>query len=146
MILCVGEILADLIANDNDGIVSYEKRAGGAPFNVACTIAKLGGEVSFAGNVGDDLIGKFLYDYAKTQNLKNNLINIDSKHNTTLAFVDLDSNGERSFCFYRKNTADYHLFDIDEQIIKSSNIIHIGSLMLSELEDLIICSSISNKW
>lgn len=145
MILCVGEILADLIANDDNGIISYEKRAGGAPFNVACTIAKLGGEVSFAGNVGDDLIGRFLFEYASSRNLAKTLINIDQNHNTTLAFVDLDSNGERSFCFYRKNTADYHLFDIDDEIIESSNIIHIGSLMLSELEGYSYALSLIKK-
>lgn len=132
MILCVGEILADLIAFNNNDVICYEKRAGGAPFNVSCSIAKLGGKVSFVGNVGNDLIGKYLVNFASKQNLYKSLINIDDNHNTTLAFVDLDEFGERSFCFYRKNTADYHLNDINDELIKSSNIIHIGSLMISE--------------
>lgn len=36
MILCIGEILADLIGEEKDGVFSYRRKAGGAPFNVAC--------------------------------------------------------------------------------------------------------------
>ena len=42
MIICVGEILADLIGREHDGIFSYDRFAGGAPFNVACGLKKLG--------------------------------------------------------------------------------------------------------
>ena len=36
MILCAGEILADMIGSVRDGGFVYESKAGGAPFNVAC--------------------------------------------------------------------------------------------------------------
>ena len=36
MILCVGEILADMIGSERNGAYFYERKAGGAPFNVAC--------------------------------------------------------------------------------------------------------------
>ena len=42
MILCVGEILADMIGTEKDGSFYYERKAGGAPFNVACAAAKFG--------------------------------------------------------------------------------------------------------
>ena len=57
MIVCVGEILADMIGEEKDGSVFYEQKAGGAPFNVACAAKKFGAEVFFVGSVGDDLIG-----------------------------------------------------------------------------------------
>ena len=56
MIICVGEILADLIGREHDGIFSYDRFAGGAPFNVACGLKKLGAACGFYGSVGDDLI------------------------------------------------------------------------------------------
>lgn len=132
MILCVGEILADMIGTPKDGSLYYERKAGGAPFNVACAAKKFGAEVKFVGSVGCDLIGDFLVAFAEKQNLDEVLINRDLKRNTTLAFVELDENGERSFCFYRKNTADYNLPYIPESIFSAANIVHIGSLMLSE--------------
>lgn len=132
MILCIGEILADMIGTVKDGAVWYERKAGGAPFNVACAAKKFGAKVKFVGSVGSDLIGDFLLNCANAQNLDGVLINRDVKRNTTLAFVEIDENGERSFCFYRKNTADYNLPYISQSEFSEANIVHIGSLMLSE--------------
>ena len=42
MIVCVGEILADLIAKETEEGIVYSRHAGGAPFNVACGVKKLG--------------------------------------------------------------------------------------------------------
>lgn len=68
MIICVGEILADLIGREHDGIFSYDRFAGGAPFNVACGLKKLGAACGFYGSVGDDLVGDFLISFAERQN------------------------------------------------------------------------------
>ena len=65
MLVCIGEILADMIGEEKNGITTYERKAGGAPFNVACGLKKFGRDVSFVGSVGDDLIGEFLISYAK---------------------------------------------------------------------------------
>ena len=136
MVLCVGEILVDMIANEVDGVFSYQRKAGGAPFNVACAIAKFGGKSSFVGCVGDDTIGTFLQSFIKKQNLSDYYLVKNESRNTTLAFVDLDEYGERSFCFYRKNTADYILPNIPIEMLDAANIIHVGSLMLSESEGI----------
>lgn len=145
MILCVGEILADMIGTVKDGSVWYERKAGGAPFNVACAAKKFGADVKFAGSVGGDLIGDFLINFANKQNLDGVLINRDSKRNTTLAFVELDENGERSFCFYRKNTADYNLPYISESEFAEADTVHIGSLMLSEKEGAEYAESLAKR-
>ena len=132
MILCVGEILADMIGGVRDGGYVYERKAGGAPFNVACAAKRFGARVGFAGSVGDDLIGAFLEDFAQKRGLDRLILNRDPERNTTLAFVQLDEKGERSFCFYRKNTADYHLPEIGDSLLREADIVQIGSLMLSE--------------
>lgn len=132
MILCVGEILADMIGAENGGSYFYERKAGGAPFNVACGIQRFGGHAMFSGSVGDDLIGEFLINFAKDRNLDGLVIEKRQNENTTLAFVQLDRSGERSFCFYRKNTADYRLPELSDETLKKADLINIGSLMLSE--------------
>ncbi len=134
MILCYGEILADLIGREQDGMLSYERHAGGAPFNVACACRRAGGRAGFAGCVGDDIIGRYLHDFAARQGLNIADISVLPNANTTLAFVELSASGERSFCFYRKNTADYRLPAHTLANVSQANIVHIGSLMLSEAE------------
>lgn len=133
MVICVGEILADMIATTTCTGVCFERYAGGAPFNVACGIAKLGGQSGFYGCVGQDLIGDFLIDFASRQQLSYCNIERIADRNTTLAFVELDNKGERKFCFYRKCTADYQLNEnAISEIVEKADIIHIGSLPMSE--------------
>lgn len=136
MIISVGEILADMIGTERDGSLFFERKAGGAPLNVACAAKKLGADVAFVGSVGDDLIGKYLQNYAEEKLAGGALISVIPERNTTLAFVQLDKNGERSFCFYRKNTADICLPEIDDVLLSTANILHIGSLMLSDKRGL----------
>jgi len=132
MILCVGEILADMIGKEKDGVMSFERYAGGAPFNVCVGINNLGCKAGFIGSVGDDLTGHFLVDYVNKLNLEYTNINVDKNHNTTLAFVANGKDGERSFCFNRKNTADYQIPSENLSKIEDAQIVVLGSLMLSE--------------
>ncbi len=133
MIVCIGEILADMIGEAENGVCRFNRYAGGAPFNVACDVKKLGGKAGFVGCVGEDLIGRFLSDYADTCGLDYLKIRKDERHNTTLAFVELDAFGERKFSFYRKNTADYQIQEEDIQAaIAAADIVHLGSLMISK--------------
>ena len=132
MLVCIGEILADMIGEEKNGITTYERKAGGAPFNVACALKKFGADVKFVGSVGDDLIGQFLIKYAKDFGMDTTYINQSTERNTTLAFVELNEEGDRSFCFYRKNTADYSMPSVSDELIKSADIVCIGSLMLAD--------------
>lgn len=132
MLVCIGEILADMIGEEKNGITTYERKAGGAPFNVACALKKFGANVKFVGSVGDDLIGHFLINYAKDFGMDVSYVHQNSERNTTLAFVELNEEGDRSFCFYRKNTADYDLPEVSDELIKSADILCIGSLMLAD--------------
>lgn len=132
MLVCIGEILADMIGEEKNGITTYERKAGGAPFNVACALKKFGADVKFVGSVGDDLIGQFLIKYAKDFGMDTTYIHQNAERNTTLAFVELNEEGERSFCFYRKNTADYVMPSVSDELIKSADIVCIGSLMMAD--------------
>ena len=132
MLLCIGEILADMIGEEKNGIITYERKAGGAPFNVACALKKFGADVKFVGSVGDDLIGRFLIKYAEDFGMDTTYIHLDTQRNTTLAFVELNEEGERSFCFYRKNTADYFMPKVSDELINSVDILCIGSLMMAD--------------
>lgn len=132
MVLCIGEILVDMIGSYRGNTFCYECNAGGAPFNVACAVKKFGGASAFVGSVGDDVLGRYLTDFAREAALDKCIINTDGNRNTTIAFVELDKSGERSFCFNRKNTADYHLPYVPDAVLSGADIVYVGSLMISE--------------
>ena len=134
MLLCIGEILADMIGEEKNGITTYERKAGGAPFNVACALKKFGSDVKFVGSVGDDLIGQFLIKYAEDFGMDTTYIHQNKERNTTLAFVELNEEGDRSFCFYRKNTADYAMPEVSDELISSADTVCIGSLMMADAD------------
>src|SRR3712207_6980394 len=53
----LGESLVDLLETDAGGELIYRQAIGGAPLNVAVGATRLGGEVQFAGTLGDDILG-----------------------------------------------------------------------------------------
>lgn len=134
MISVIGEILVDMVKDKNSNSFNYF--LGGAPLNVAYAINKIQNDVMFIGNVGNDYLGTFLKQEVKNKGLDNKYIFLDKKHNTTIAFVINDSNGERSFSFLRNNCADYYIPSKAFNLIKNANIVHIGSLMLSTTNGL----------
>jgi fructokinase len=130
-ILCIGELLIDFICSDvnvdlTEG-VNFIKKAGGAPANVTAAISKLGGDAMFAGKVGDDPYGLFLKKTLDEVRVDTTMLILDSKSNTTLAFVSLKSDGERDFVFNRGADEQLHYDELDEKKIFDSKIIHFGS-------------------
>ncbi|MBU5453847.1 carbohydrate kinase family protein [Caproiciproducens sp. MSJ-32] len=128
-VFCIGELLIDFIGKDNikdlSRTVNFEKKAGGAPANVAASVSKLGGEAYFLGQVGNDSFGKFLIESLKEVNINVEMAKMEGY--TTLAFVSIDENGERDFEFHRGSDGDYAFSNIDLAKISNKDIIHFGS-------------------
>ena len=134
-IFTIGEILIDFISTTKgislEDSNAFEKKAGGAPANVAVVISKLGGKSSFIGKLGEDPFGKYLLSVLESSKVKTDYISRTEKGKTALAFVSLKSDGNRDFTFYGENSAHTHLSenDIDENWF-NKNILHFGSIGL----------------
>ena len=127
-IFCIGELLIDMVCVDNKGLKNgekFEKKAGGAPANVAACISKLEGNTYFLGQVGNDFFGKHLIELLKELNINTEMA--VEKGSTTIALVGIDDNGERNFDFLRGSDGEYSYDNIDLSKITSSDIIHFGS-------------------
>lgn len=146
MILSVGEILADMIGQKEDGVTTFKAFCGGAPFNLAVNAKQSGAKVGFVGRVGNDVIGRFVLCEAQKAHLDRLDIQIDAECNTTIAFVTL-TDGERDFAFNRHDTADFNIDfdDIDFESYENLEIVHLGSLMLSEQNGREFAEKIANK-
>lgn len=127
-IFCIGELLIDMVCVDNKGLKDgekFEKKAGGAPANVASSICKLEGNSYFLGQVGDDFFGTFLVEMLESLNINTSMT--VKNGSTTIALVGIDANGERNFDFLRGSDGEYSFDNIDTSKITSSDIIHFGS-------------------
>ena len=91
-----GEILIDFTWQgvNEDGQTLFAQNPGGAPANVAVAVAKLGGHTAFIGKAGKDMHGEFLKSVLEKENVETEGMLLDEKYFTTLAFVNIDENGE----------------------------------------------------
>lgn len=130
-VICVGEMVIDFIPGSEPN--SYIRNAGGAPANVAIAIARNGLKSGFYGKMGNDDFGRFLVATLKENNVKVLCEDLTNDAITTMAFVTLDENGDRSFTFVRKPGADMLLspYDIKKEDIENCRIINAGSCSLS---------------
>ncbi|MGP1355717.1 carbohydrate kinase family protein [Roseicyclus sp.] len=112
MILCAGEALIDMLPRKTEGGESaFAPYPGGAVFNTAIALARLGAPVSFFTGLSDDLFGERLSRVLTVNGVGHGLAARSSRP-TTLAFVSL-TGGQASYTFYDENTAGRMLSPAD---------------------------------
>lgn len=135
-VTALGEVLIDFTdaGVSEGGQKLFERNAGGAPANVLVALQRMGFETAFIGKIGNDMHGEFLRGTLTSNGVNCDGLITDPDFFTTLAFVALDEQGDRSFSFARKPGADTQIRpeEIDERIIRNSRIFHIGSLSLTD--------------
>lgn len=127
----IGEMVIDFIPGNEPG--SYIRNAGGAPANVAIAVARNGLDAGMCCSVGEDDFGRFLMSTLQECDVKALRPQLCKEAITTMAFVTLAPDGDRSFTFARKPGADMFLSeeDVKEEDIADAAIIHAGSCSLS---------------
>ena len=137
-IISIGEALIDFIPNRKGcglkDVTGFERVCGGAPANLACAAAKLGGSSALISCVGNDGFGSYIIETLANAGVDTSMIVRTDKANTTLAFVSLKQDGNREFSFYRNPGADMLLDDNHLNIakIKECGILHFCSVALVE--------------
>lgn len=127
----IGEMVIDFIPGSEPA--SYIRKAGGAPANVAIAMAKNGLEAGMCCSVGEDAFGSFLMETLRENHVRVLKPQPCAEAITTMAFVTLDADGDRSFTFARKPGADMMLTeaDVKEADVADAVIVHAGSCSLS---------------
>lgn len=136
--VALGEILVDMIPREEGDyihVTGFSKNFGGAPFNYAIALSRLGHKVGAVCAVGEDPFGDFLIHTLRDEGVDTSRV-VVKKARTTLAFVIRLPEGERDFFFYRSpwvETADSLLTaqDIDIDYISNSKILHVSGVILS---------------
>ena len=135
-IVAIGEVVADVYRAESSSAVElpFTARPGGAPANVAVAAARLGEEAAFAGSVGRDLFGDFILRALEAEGVQTSAVRrCETPTRTSLAFVEIGEDGNRSFTFYRSDPAADELIsaeDISEELLSGVSFLNFGSILL----------------
>lgn len=130
MIICCGEALIDMLPRKaQTGEDVFLPVAGGALFNTAISLGRLGEETGFVSGISNDMFGEQLIDVLTKSNVSSQYC-IRSDFNTTLAFVKL-TDGHAEYSFFDEKSAGrqveiHDLPDLPDHI----NAIHFGAISL----------------
>ena len=132
----LGEVLIDFTpaGRSQTGNPIFERNPGGAPANVLSLLSGLGVSTAFIGKAGDDLFGRSLKGILERAGVGTQGLILSKTYNTTLAFVELDEKGDRSFGFIRNYGADKMLAkeEINLSLLDNAKVFHFGGVSLTD--------------
>lgn len=135
-VAALGELLIDFAPagmNDRSNPL-FEANPGGAPCNVLAALTRLGKQTGFLGKVGTDSFGALLRTALQQAGIGADGLCSTSLYHTTLAFVSLTPEGDRSFSFVRNPGADIKLCteELYKPYLEHCRIFHFGSLSMTD--------------
>lgn len=130
MILCCGEALIDMLPRQSTlGENAYAPYAGGAIFNTAIALGRLGVDTAFFTGLSNDMLGDVLRETLTASKVDFSLCALSDRP-TTVAFVKL-VNGSATYAFYDENTAG-RMLSIDDlpALGEDCEALHFGAISL----------------
>ncbi|MEM9849687.1 MAG: carbohydrate kinase [Bacteroidota bacterium] len=133
-ILCVGELLVDMIstdfADDLSQVEQFKRIQGGSPANLAMNMARLGNQVGLVAGVGQDDMGDFLIQNVEQVGVSTQHITRTSTP-TTLVLVTR-SKEVSNFEAYRGADCELEAAQFPDELLRSTNIFHTTCFALSK--------------
>jgi fructokinase len=130
-VITIGEMVIDFLPGRENG--SYIRNAGGAPANVAIAAVRNGLSAGMYCKLGNDDFGRFLVQTLRENGVTPLAPKLTDEAITTMAFVSLNEQKERSFTFARKPGADMMLdkAEIKDEHLINCRMVQAGSCSLS---------------
>ncbi|SHM28995.1 carbohydrate kinase family protein [Chryseobacterium polytrichastri] len=120
-VVCFGEVLWDIFPQGT--------RAGGAPFNAAYNISKMGTAVKMLSRIGNDELGEKLTNQINTWGLTTEYIQVDNEHPTSTVIAKIDEDNEATYDIVNHVAWDYIDFLPEhEELISNAEAFVFGSL------------------
>ena len=120
-VVCFGEVLWDIFPEGS--------RAGGAPFNAAYNIHKMGINAKMLSRVGNDELGKKLTDQIESWGITTDYIQTDEKHPTSTVIAKIDEHNEATYEIIDDVAWDYiELLDEHKDLVSNAGAFIFGSL------------------
>lgn len=122
-VVSIGEVLWDVIAG--------KEHLGGAPFNFAAHLLRLGHEVSFISAVGADERGDRILKRMSQMGLPTRYVHVDKEHSTGIVTVTL-TGGQPTFVLHRPAAYDFPQVspaEFDDLLSQPIDWIYFGTLL-----------------
>lgn len=97
-IFTFGETVYDIIFKNGQPIAA---KAGGSTLNTSVSLGRLGLDVNFISDLGQDLIGDNIISFLAENGISTGLIERYSNRKTAIAIAFLDDNNNASYTFYK---------------------------------------------
>ena len=138
-VLCLGILVADVVAKPIEEmpgkgklrlVDTMELHTGGCASNTGYALSKLGIPTGLMGKVGTDGFGDFVIRQMEDVGLDTRGIKRTTSVNTAATMVMVSADGERTFFHYLGANAELSYDDLDFDIIKEANILHVAGAFL----------------
>ena len=139
IVICLGEVLFDLLANESgvssEHVKSWTPLPGGAPANVACALVKMGDRSRFIGCVGNDEAGSKLADKLVTEGVDITGLQYHPTAPTRQVQVVRTADGDRVFGGFgdipTNEFADTQLSKVPSTLFTGADFLLLGTLALA---------------
>ena len=133
-LLAIGEVMAEIRAQDDGFVVGF----AGDTYNTAVYAARqLGapGQVGYVTRIGREPLSQALLDHASAEGLDVSHVARDAARNIGIYAVATDAHGERSFSYWRADSAARQLFAVEETALfmSKAEIIYLSGITLAIL-------------
>src|SRR6476646_5016646 len=126
MFTVVGEALVDLVQS-RDNADDFSAHAGGSPYNVAITLARLGQPVSLVARSGRDAFGRMLEDKARASGAALDRWQIVDAPPSP-GGASLAPSGGATYDVYLDSTAGLSWDDSLVDLVPTGGVLHLGSI------------------
>lgn len=121
-VVCFGEVLWDIFPSGS--------RAGGAPFNVAYNLFKMGIDTKMLSRIGNDQLGHQLLNQIDQWGITTDFIQVDQKRPTGTVLANFDEHGEAQYEIVKEVAWDYiEALQEHTELIQNSKAFVFGSLI-----------------
>ncbi len=135
-ILCIGEAMVELSLGNGDDI---SLGFAGDTLNTAIYLKRLFGnsaEVSYCTVLGRDPLSARLIKFIASESIETNTISHSEQRGVGIYSISTDVNGERTFNYWRDNSAARTLFsDGDFSVLTDYDVIYFSAITLAILPD-----------
>lgn len=132
-ILSIGEAMVELSCEGNlRQAQNFSRSFGGDTFNTAMAARRLGSSVAYITRLGNDAFGQAVQETILKEGIQ--IANPKAPRGTTgLYFASIDSQAEREFCYYRKDSAASLIGpeDVSEEFIQASKIVYASGISMA---------------
>ncbi|MEJ5054172.1 carbohydrate kinase family protein [Sphingobacterium sp. MYb382] len=121
-IACFGEVLWDIFPGE-------QRRMGGAPFNVAYHLSKMGVDARMISSVGADTLGEELLVQIKEGGVSTAGVQVNKEHPTSTVIATIDEHNEAHYAIVEQVAWDYiDVIPSDVEALKDADAFVFGTL------------------